>query len=47
MEDRKTVVLSHIDMVHQKNADTIFDFEKEGIKMYIDEDWVKAKEVLL
>jgi len=44
MEDRKTVILqSHIDMVHQKNADTIFDFEKEGIKMYIDEDWVKAK----
>ena len=44
MEDRKTVILqSHIDMVHQKNADTIFDFEKEGIKMYVDEDWVKAK----
>ncbi|MDG1842610.1 MAG: aminoacyl-histidine dipeptidase [Crocinitomicaceae bacterium] len=44
MEDRKTIILqSHIDMVHQKNADTIFDFEKEGIKMYIDEDWVKAK----
>jgi len=44
MEDRKTVILqSHIDMVPQKNADTVFDFETEGIKMYIEEDWVKAK----
>ncbi len=43
MEDRMTVVLqSHLDMVHQKNADTIFDFDKEGIKMVIDGDWVKA-----
>ncbi len=29
-------------MVHQKNSDTIFDFDKEGIKMFIDGDWVKA-----
>jgi len=44
MEDRKTVVLqSHLDMVHQKNGDTIFDFETQGIEMYIDGDWVKAK----
>jgi len=44
MEDRMTVVLqSHLDMVHQKNADTVFDFDKEGIKMYIDGDWVKAE----
>lgn len=44
MEDRKTVVLqSHLDMVHQKNADTIFDFETEGIDMYVDGDWIKAK----
>lgn len=43
MEDRKKVTLqSHLDMVHQKNADTHFDFETEGIKMYIDGDWVKA-----
>ena len=27
-EDRKTIVLqSHLDMVHQKNSSTIFDFE--------------------
>jgi dipeptidase D len=44
MENRQTVVLqSHLDMVHQKNSDTIFDFENQGIEMFIDEDWVKAK----
>ena len=44
MENRQTVVLqSHLDMVHQKNADTVFDFDKQGIEMYIDGDWVKAK----
>lgn len=44
MENRKTVVLqSHLDMVHQKNNDTIFDFDTEGIKMRIDGDWVKAE----
>ena len=44
MEDRKTVVLqSHLDMVHQKNAVTDFDFLTQGIEMYIEGDWVKAK----
>ena len=44
MEDRKVIVMQgHIDMVHQKNSDTVFDFDKEGIKMYVDGDWVKAK----
>ena len=44
MEDRKKVTLqSHLDMVHQKNNDTVFDFDQEGIKMYVDGDWVKAK----
>ena len=43
MEDRKAVVMqSHLDMVHQKNADSDFDFENEGIRMLIDGDWVKA-----
>lgn len=43
MEDRKTVVLqSHLDMVHQKNSDTEFDFDAEGIQMLIEDDWVKA-----
>lgn len=44
MEDRKAVVLqSHLDMVHQKNGDTDFDFDTQGIQSYIDGDWVKAK----
>ncbi len=44
MEDRTTVVMqSHLDMVHQKNADTNFDFATQGIAMYVDGDWVRAK----
>lgn len=44
MENRKAIVLQgHLDMVHQKNADTIFDFDKQGIDMYVDGDWVRAK----
>ncbi|WP_298547516.1 aminoacyl-histidine dipeptidase [uncultured Aquimarina sp.] len=44
MENRKTVVMqSHLDMVHQKNADTVFDFDTQGIEMYIDGDWVRAR----
>jgi len=44
MEDRVTIVLQgHLDMVHQKNADTDFDFETQGIQMFIDGDWVKAR----
>ncbi len=44
MEDRKVVVLqSHLDMVHQKNANTDFDFDTQGIEMYVDGDWVRAK----
>jgi len=43
-ENKKTVVLqSHLDMVHQKNEDTDFDFNEQGIEMYVDDDWVKAK----
>jgi len=44
MENKQIVCLqSHLDMVHQKNADTDFDFATEGINMYIEDDWVKAK----
>ena len=43
MENRTTIVMqSHLDMVHQKNADTVFDFDTEGIKMLIEDDWVRA-----
>jgi dipeptidase D len=44
MENRKTIVMqSHLDMVHQKNNDTIFDFETQGIEMQVVDGWVKAK----
>lgn len=45
MEDRIGVILqAHLDMVHQKNADTEFDFQTQGIVSYIDDDgWLKAK----
>lgn len=44
MENRKTIVMqSHLDMVHQKNNDTNFDFDTQGIEMYVDGDWVRAK----
>lgn len=44
LEDRKMVVMqSHLDMVHQKNSDTDFDFDTQGIEMYVDGDWVRAK----
>ncbi|MDN3493403.1 aminoacyl-histidine dipeptidase [Winogradskyella bathintestinalis] len=44
MEDRKPVVMqSHLDMVHQKNNDTVFNFDEQGIDMHVVGDWVKAK----
>ncbi len=44
MENRKKIVLqAHLDMVHQKNNDTDFDFDSQGIDMYVDGDWVRAK----
>jgi dipeptidase D len=44
MEDRKPITLqSHLDMVHQKNSATEFDFETQGIEMFVEGDWVKAK----
>lgn len=44
MENRQKVVLqAHLDMVHQKNNDTDFDFSSQGIEMHVEGDWVKAK----
>ncbi|MBA3899297.1 MAG: aminoacyl-histidine dipeptidase [Bacteroidetes bacterium] len=44
MENRETVMIqSHLDMVHQKNNDTNFDFDVQGIQMLVEGDWVKAK----
>jgi dipeptidase D len=30
-------------MVHQKNNETVFDFDVQGIEMFVDNDWIKAK----
>lgn len=37
------ILQSHLDMVHQKNSDTNFDFASQGIDMFIEDDWVKAR----
>jgi len=43
MEKRKTVVLqSHLDMVCEKHSHVNHDFEKDAIKAFISDDWVKA-----
>lgn len=47
-ETCKTVVLQgHLDMVHEKSLGTLFDFDRQGIQMYIEDDWVRAKETTL
>ena len=43
-ENHPGVVLQgHMDMVPQKNNDTVFDFSKDPIEAYIDGEWVTAK----
>jgi len=43
-EHDPTVVLqSHVDMVCEKNNETIHDFDKDAIKPFIDKGWVRAE----
>lgn len=43
-ENSPIVILQgHMDMVHQKNADTQFDFDTEGIRSVVDGEWVRAE----
>ncbi len=43
-ENAPTVILQgHLDMVCEKNKETIHDFEKDGLELYIDGDWIGAK----
>lgn len=37
-----TILQAHMDMVCEKNSDTVFNFETDPIQTYIDGDWVKA-----
>lgn len=47
-ENSGSVVLqAHLDMVQQKHLTTNFDFNNQPIEMFIDGDWVKAKETSL
>jgi dipeptidase D len=44
MGKRRTVVLqSHMDMVGEKNSDSLHDFKKDPIQPFITGEWVKAK----
>ena len=44
MENRKGIILqAHMDMVPQKNNDTIHDFTTDPIETYVEGDWAKAK----
>jgi dipeptidase D len=43
-ENRKMIILqAHMDMVCEKNSDTVFNFDTDPIQTYIDGDWIKAK----
>lgn len=43
-ENKKTIALqSHLDMVCQKNNEINFDFDTQGIEMFVENDFVKAK----
>ncbi len=43
-ENLQSVILQcHVDMVCEKNADTVHDFDKDPIIPWIDGEWVKAK----
>nr|WP_314418784.1 beta-Ala-His dipeptidase [uncultured Erwinia sp.] len=44
LENRKPVALqAHLDMVPQKNNDTVHDFTKDPIQPWVDGEWVKAR----
>lgn len=43
-ENLPTVILQgHVDMVCEKNNDTVHDFDKDPIETYVEGDWLKAK----
>ena len=37
------ILQAHIDMVCEKNSDTVFNFETDPIQAYIDNDWIRAR----
>lgn len=44
MEDRPTVMLQgHMDMVCEKNGDTVHDFLTDPLKLYVEDGWLRAR----
>jgi len=42
-ENAPTIIIQgHMDMVWEKNLDTEFDFENEGLKLFVEGDFIKA-----
>lgn len=47
-EDRPCVILqSHMDMVCEKNSDSVHDFETDPIQVHVEDGWLKAKDTTL
>jgi dipeptidase D len=43
-ENHPTIIMqAHMDMVCEKNSDTVHNFETDAIQPYIDGEWVKAR----
>lgn len=41
---REPVIMqAHLDMVHKAGDGVVFDFDKQGIEMWVDGDWVRAR----
>lgn len=40
---KKVILQAHMDMVCEKNNDTVHDFERDPIQTYVDGEWLKAK----
>ena len=47
-EDREPVILQgHMDMVCEKTSDSDHDFKKDGLKLYVEDGYLKAKDTTL
>ncbi len=38
-----TIIQGHLDMVTEKNSETVFDWDRDPIDVWIDGDWVRAR----
>lgn len=42
-ESEPIIIQGHLDMVCEKDADTVIDFQNQGLELYVDGDFLKAK----